>query len=215
MNASWEPDVWGRIRSGELAAVTNIRMRQADLAGARLSLTGQVAKAWFAALETQLQVDLAEATVESFRVSAERVRARYQSGLRPALDLRLALAAVAQAEASVQQRLNQRDRAVRQLEVLMGRYPSGHYPLGADLPAVPSAVPGGLPSELVHRRPGLFALELQLLEADTRIAQAQADLRPPLQPDLRRRKLQRFASGPTRQGSFRLEFRGEHRTASF
>ena len=68
--------------------------------------------------------------------------------------------------------------AVRRLEVLMGRYPSGHYPLGTDLPAMPSAVPGGLPSELVHRRPDLFALELQLLEADTRIAQAQADLRP-------------------------------------
>ena len=178
VNASWEPDVWSRIRSGELAAVTNTRIRHAALAGARLSLTGQVAKAWFATLEAQRQVDLAEATAESFRVSAERVRARFQSGLRPALDLRLALAEVAQAEASVEQRLEQRDRAVRQLEVLMGRYPSGRYPLGADLPAVPSAVPGGLPSVLVHRRPDLFALELQLLAADTRIAQAQADLRP-------------------------------------
>ncbi len=178
VNASWEPDVWGRIRSGELAAVTNTRIRHTDLAGARLSLTGQVAKAWFAALEAQLQVDLTEATVESFRLSAERVRARYQSGLRPALDLRLALAEVAQAEASVEQRLEQRDRAVRQLEALMGRYPSGRYPLGTDLPAMPSAVPGGLPSVLVHRRPDLFALELLLLAADNRIAQAQADLRP-------------------------------------
>lgn len=178
VNASWELDLWGRIRSGESAAVNNTRIRFADLAAARLSLSGQVAKTWFGAVEAQRQLDLAEATLESFRVSAERVRARFQSGLRPSLDLRLALTEVSRAEAAVEQRIEQRDRSIRQLETLMGRYPGGDYALGADLPTLPDVIPGGLPSELLHRRPDLVAAELQLVAADSRIAQAQADLRP-------------------------------------
>ena len=178
LNASWEPDLWGRIRIGELAAVTNARIRYADLAAAELSLTGQVAKAWFATVEAQRQVDLARASLESFRVSAERVRARFQSGLRPSLDLRLALTEVFRAEAAIEQRIEQRERAVRGLEALMGRYPAGDYVLGSDLPLVPDEVPGGLPSELVHRRPDLLAAELSVLAADTRLAEAETALRP-------------------------------------
>ena len=178
VNASWELDLWGRIRSGESAALTNTRIRFADLAAARLSLGGQVAKVWFGAVEAQRQLDLAEATLESFRISSERVRARFQGGLRPSLDLRLALTEVARAEAALEQRLEQRDRGIRQLEALMGRYPSGQYALGAGLPTLPDVIPGGLPAELVHRRPDLVAAELQLVAADTRIAEAQADLRP-------------------------------------
>ena len=178
LNASWEPDLWGRILSGELAAVTNTRTRYADLAAARLSLTGQVARAWFAAVEAQRQVELAEISLESYRVSAQRVQARFQSGLRPSLDLRLALTESATAEATLEGRLEQRDRARRGLEALMGRYPSGDYALLSDLPDLPHSVPGGLPSELVHRRPDLVSAELQILAADTRVAQAQADLRP-------------------------------------
>ena len=178
LNASWEPDLWGGIRAGELAVVTNARIRYADLAAARLSLTGQVAKAWFATIEAGRQVDLAQVSLESFQVSAERVRARFEIGLRPSLDLRLALAEVARAQAAIEQRIEQRDRAVRGLEALMGRYPAGEYALGSDLPRVPDEVPGGLPSELVHRRPDLAAAELGVLSADTRLMEAQAALRP-------------------------------------
>ena len=178
LNASWEPDLWGRILSGEHAAVTNTRVRYAELAAARLSLTGQVAKAWFAAVEAGRQVELAGISLESYRVSAERVRARFQSGLRPSLDLRLALTEVATAEANLEQRLEQQDRSRRQLEALMGRYPAGDYALASDLPELATGAPGGLPSELVHRRPDLVAAELQVLAADFRTVQAQADLRP-------------------------------------
>ena len=178
LNASWEPDLWGRLQAGELAAVSNVQMRYADLAAARLSLTGQVARAWFAAVEAQRQLILAEVSLDSFRVSSDTVRARFAAGLRPSLDLRLALTEVARAVATMEQRLEQRDRAVRGLEVLIGRYPSGDYVLTARLPEVPRDVPGALPSELVHRRPDLVSAELNLVVSDARLAQAQADLRP-------------------------------------
>ncbi|MEX2300335.1 MAG: efflux transporter outer membrane subunit [Bryobacterales bacterium] len=178
VSLNWEADVWGRVKSGTLAAVADSQARQADLMGAHLSLTGQVAKAWFAAIEASHQVAVARATLESYKTSSERVRARFESGLKPSLDLRLALTEVANAEAQLQLRLEQRDRAIRQLEILLGDYPDGDHALAEDLPTVPTGVPAGLPSELVHRRPDLAAAERQLLAADARISVAKAELKP-------------------------------------
>jgi NodT family efflux transporter outer membrane factor (OMF) lipoprotein len=178
LSLNWEADVWGRVKSGKLAAVADAQAREADLMGAHLSLTGQVAKAWFGAIEASHQVAVARATLESYKTSSERVRARFESGLKPSLDLRLALTEVANAEAQLQLRLEQRDRAIRQLEILLGDYPDGDHALAEDLPAVPTGVPAGLPSELVHRRPDLAAAERQLLAADARISVAKAELKP-------------------------------------
>ena len=175
---SWEADVWGRIKAGKLAALADIDAAQADLTGARLSLSGQTTKAWFQAIEANRQVQLARVSLESYEQSARRVRQRFQAGTRESLDVRLALTEVDRAKASLQQRLQQRDAAVRALEALIGKYPAGEYALGEDLPEPPAVVPAGLPSQLVHRRPDLVAAERRLLAADARIAQAKADLKP-------------------------------------
>ena len=116
--------------------------------------------------------------MESYRTSAERVRARFESGIRPPLDLRLALTEVNRAESLVEQRRQQMDAAVRQLEILMGQYPKAEYEIAEDLPETPGVIPAGLPSDLVHRRPDLIAAERRLLAADARIAQSRAELRP-------------------------------------
>lgn len=178
LNLNWEADVWGKLKSSQLAALADVEAVQTDLDGARLSLTGQTAKAWFAAIEAKRQVQLAQASLESFRVSAEKVRARFESGVRPSLDLRLALTAVDRAEGAVQQRRQILDAAVRQLEILMGKYPAAAYELAEDLPDAPRGVPAGLPAELVSRRPDLVSQERRLLAADARIAQSKAALRP-------------------------------------
>lgn len=177
-NASWEPDLWGRIEAAELGAITNVRLGYVDLAAAELSLAGQVAKAWFAAVEAERQWELAAAALASLELSADRIQVRFEAGLRPSLDLRLALTEVARAEATLEQRSEQRARAIRQLEALMGRYPSGEYALSARLPELVDRVPAGLPSELVYRRPDLVAAELNVVASGTRLTQSEADLRP-------------------------------------
>ena len=158
----------------------NLESREADLAGARLSLTAQVAKAWFAAIEAERQVGLAKASLVSYENIRRNACGRVtRAGIRPSLDLRLALSEIDRAQALVQQREQQRDAFVRQLETLAGRYPAGEHVLAEDLPEAPRRIPAGLPSERgpPPARPDLRRAR-SLLAADARIVEAKAALRP-------------------------------------
>lgn len=183
LNVSWEADLWGRLRAvagaGEALAATS----SAELAGARLSLTGQVAKAWFAVVETSSQLDLARETLASRARTSSQIRRRYERGLRNALDLRLALSSQAAAEAAVASRERQLDAARRQLQVLLGRYPSHQLDPGIEadaLPRLPPPPPAGLPGELLQRRPDLVAAERRLQAAGFEVRAARASLYPSL-----------------------------------
>jgi NodT family efflux transporter outer membrane factor (OMF) lipoprotein len=177
-NLSWELDLWGRISSGQSAALADVDAAAADLYAAQLSLIAQTSKAWFAVAEGRRQLQLADDSVESFRSTSVQVRDRFEQGVRPPLDLRLALTNLAGAEAVVALRREQLDRAIRQLELLMGRYPAGGLESATLLPDEFPPVPAGLPSELLLRRPDLLAAERRLAAADSRLDQARASLYP-------------------------------------
>jgi NodT family efflux transporter outer membrane factor (OMF) lipoprotein len=208
LDASWEIDLWGRIRAGARAAVAEMQATEADWRGARLSIAAQTAKIWFSILEARQQAALAEESVRSFRLSADQVRSRYETGIRPALDLRLALSNLAGAEALLQLRRNQLDLAVRQLEVLLGGYPDGMILETLDagsLPDTPQPVPAGLPSELLTRRPDLIAAERRLTAADQRYLVARRSLYP---------RLNLTGSGGTSSGSLSDLLDGDFRVWS-
>jgi NodT family efflux transporter outer membrane factor (OMF) lipoprotein len=178
LNLSWELDLWGRVRSGQSAALADVQASQADLAGAQLSLAAQVCRAWFAAIEAKRQVELAKATAESYRVSSEQVQDRYERGLRRSLDVRLSLTNLATAEAVLSQRQALLDNILRQIEILLARYPDASLNLSDDLPRLPGNIPEGLPAGLIARRPDVVAAERHLVASDARIRQAKAALYP-------------------------------------
>lgn len=204
LNVSWEADLWGRLRAREAAALADIEARRADWAAARLSLAGQVTKGWLALREAQAQAILAERTLENRRRTEERIRRRYEAGLRSPLDLRLALSNRASAEALLAQRRQQLDAARRQIEILAGQYPLGRAGgsdgstgddtpgddtpggtisggnAGDRLPEISTPPPGGLPSELLLRRPDLAAAERRLAVAGARVHEARRSLYPRL-----------------------------------
>jgi multidrug efflux system outer membrane protein len=175
---TWELDVWGRLRAASSAASADREAVEADLQAASLSLIGQALKAWFAVNEAHRQVELAQATVASFSVTSEQARARYERGLRPPLDLRLALTEVARAEALLEVRRATLDRVVRQLEVTLGAYPGGTLEPSGELPPPGRDIPAGLPAELVTRRPDLAAAGRRLAAAGARLETAKASLYP-------------------------------------
>lgn len=180
LNVRWEVDLWGRVRSGEQAAIAEAEATAIRHDAARLSLAAQTAKAYFATVEARQQLDLAVASTASIRSTTDDVRDRYRRGLRPALDAHLAETNLANAEASVALRREQLQRALRQLDLLCGRYPAAATTGAAVLPERLPTVPTRLPAELLQRRPDLAAAERTLAAAGCRVAAARAALYPRL-----------------------------------
>ncbi|MFV1995089.1 MAG: TolC family protein, partial [Verrucomicrobiales bacterium] len=162
LNLSWEVDLWGKLRDRTRAAHTDYVASQVDYYAARLSLAAGTARAWFNLVESEAQTDLAEQTHANFQSAYEIVDGGFTRGVNPALDVRLARANVAGAKAQVSARRRERDQARKTLEVLLGRYPAGSLASPNELPALTSAIPSGLPSELLNRRPDLVAAEFRL-----------------------------------------------------
>lgn len=178
LNLSWEIDIWGRLRATQSAALADREAALADFHGARLSLVGQTCKAWFATLEATRQAELADATVSNYRSSEKQVRERYERGLRSALDLRLARANLATADDNLEAARARKDGALRQLELLLGRYPAASLEAASTMPRIPAKVPAGLPSELLARRPDIQALQRRLGGQRARLHQARMALLP-------------------------------------
>ena len=178
LEAAWELDLWGRIRSGKSAASAEAQAGLADYRAARLSVAAQTVKAWFAAVEARRQWELSRETLGTYQETATRVRERYRRGVSSPAEMRRALSELAAAEADRDRRQRQYDAARRRLEVLLGRYPEAAVEPTRDLPPVPPPVPAGLPSTLVARRPDLAAAERRLAAADARLSQAKASLYP-------------------------------------
>jgi NodT family efflux transporter outer membrane factor (OMF) lipoprotein len=177
LNAAWELDVWGRMRAGQRAAMADARAEAAEYEAARVSLAAQMAKAWLALAEANEQVVLAEEALESRRILAEAVRQRFERAITEdggsAAQVRLTESEVASGEAFLAQRRQERERAIRQLELLMGRYPSGKLIAAAKMPSMPGPAPAGLPSELLLRRPDVLAAERRLAAEGGRKRKAQ------------------------------------------
>jgi multidrug efflux system outer membrane protein len=178
LSTSWEVDLWGRVRAGALAGVAGAEAAAADYRGARLSLAVAVGQSWFGTLAAGARRDLAAETVRSFEANLETVEERFRRGLTPALDLRLTRANVANARATLFNEERILQTSLRQLEVLLGRYPSGSLEIIGELPDVPEAPGAGLPAELLSRRPDLQAAQFRVLQSGYALKESKRSLLP-------------------------------------
>ena len=180
LNASiaWELDLWGKIQNRTRAATADFEAAAADFEAARLSLAANTVGAWFNAVEAEQQVRLSQQTLKSFQTNLTVIKQGFDRGVNPALDVRLTRANVANARASLHQREQQRDAAIRTLEALLGKYPAKRIEASPDLPRIQREIPVGLPSELLNRRPDILAAERRLAAADERFRAARKDMLP-------------------------------------
>lgn len=183
LDMSWEVDLWGRIRAGQSAAIAEYEAAESDRKAAELSIAAQTAKTWFSLLEEREQLELAEKAVDIFRETEKAIRERFEAGIDAggaarASQLRLAMTDVENAREMVAQRNDSVKQTMRQLELLLGRYPEGSIRSGAQLPGVPGPVPAGIPAELLDRRPDIQASERRLAAADQRVLEAKKALLP-------------------------------------
>ncbi|HEY4370112.1 MAG TPA: efflux transporter outer membrane subunit [Steroidobacteraceae bacterium] len=178
--ASWELDLWGRLRYARNAAEQDLAAARADLEFARQSLAALTAKSWFTA--TQLSLDAAVATqmVQSANELSVLAQQRERVGAGTDADTAVARATAKEVESTLQQIQLSRGQALRALELLIGRYPAAEIAARADLLARPGPVTAGMPLQMLERRPDVIAAERRVAAAFNRVGEAKAARLPQL-----------------------------------
>lgn len=172
--ATWELDVWGRVRAGREAAQLQYLSAAFDAEYARQSIAALVAKSWFLATEARLQKGAAQDMVRSSESLVALALDRQRIGKGDEYDVTLARANLQTYRDAVQQFDLAIRQSLRALETLVGRYPAAALKVPAQLAAQPGAVPVGMPSELLERRPDVVAAERRVAFAFYRGEEAKA-----------------------------------------
>lgn len=176
---SWEVDFFGRIRRATEAERALFLGTQEARRGAVLSLVADVAQAYLELREFDRQLEVARRTIGSRRESLQVAKDRFEGGLTSEVDMRQAEAELHRIEAITFDLERLISAKENELSVLLGRNP-GAVTRGrsVDEQKLPAAVPAGLPSELLERRPDIRVAEQTLAASTANIGQAKALLFP-------------------------------------
>jgi NodT family efflux transporter outer membrane factor (OMF) lipoprotein len=180
-DAAWELDVFGGVRRSIEAADADVAFAIEDRRDVLVTLAAEVALNYMDLRGFQRQIVIAEKNLQTERRSLDLTRRRFGGGFVSGLDVANAEAEVATNES----RIPLLEASVRQviysLSVLLGREPAAllnELTIEAPIPTTPPAVPIGLPSDLLRRRPDIRRAEAQLHAATARVGVATADLFP-------------------------------------
>ena len=181
LGGTWEPDVWGRIRRAVEGARAGAQASEADLANATLSAQGEVAVNYFDLREADAEAAINQATVEGYRRTVQITQNRFNAGTVPHSDLLQAQTQLANAQANLADSQRQRATFEHAIAVLVGEAPGafGLPPAGAWTASAP-AIPPGVPSTLLQRRPDIAAAERRMAAANAQIGVARAAYFPSL-----------------------------------
>jgi multidrug efflux system outer membrane protein len=174
--ASYEIDLWDRLRNATEAARSELLAAQAARDTVRIAVAASVAQAYFALRALDLQIETTERTIEVRTRGLELQRLRVEAGVLAELDLRQVEAELAAVRAQLPAFIGNRAREEAALAVLLGRSPRAimaevvPVQANADLGLLPPVVPGGVPSELLLRRPDIVEAERRLAASDARVA---------------------------------------------
>jgi NodT family efflux transporter outer membrane factor (OMF) lipoprotein len=174
ITATWELDIWGRVRYGRAAAAADAASAQADFEYARQSIAALVAKSWFLATEAGLQAEVARGNIRDSEALVRLAEDRSRVGIGNDEDVFVARANTGTSRDLLRQIELGREQAIRALEILLGRYPAAAAAVTPTLPGQPDAIPAGLPSQLLERRPDVIAAERRIAAAFNRVHEAKA-----------------------------------------
>lgn len=181
LNATWELDIWGRIRRETESAVEQLLATEAFHRAVLLSVVTDVATAYLGLRELDLELEITRRNIVSFRETLDLFQRRFERGAASKLEVTRAEAALYDATAREPQIERDIVAAENVLAILLGR-PPGPIPRGESLvdQTYPPEVPAGLPSQLLERRPDILLAEHQVAAANALIGAALADFFPRL-----------------------------------
>ncbi|PTX90781.1 efflux transporter outer membrane subunit [Opitutus sp. ER46] len=176
--ASWEIDLFGRVRRLTESARAEAEASAATLESVRLALTAEVATTYFSWRAFDRELALLRDTVQWRRRALDLVQARLQGGTAAEADVARAETELATAQADAAELANRRASLLYALAVLVGEPASAFEVTATPAALLPPSVPAGLPSELLERRPDVAAAERALAAANARIGVAKAAFFP-------------------------------------
>lgn len=180
-DASWEIDLWGRIRRAREGAEATVDATVYEREATRVTLSAEVARSYLQLRGTQAQLDIAEQN----RVVAERTlsvaESRERNGVATRFETSSARAQLATVKALVPELIQRRNAQMNALALLLGEPPRAideQLRNAVPLPTLPTKVPVGVSSELARRRPDILRAEAELHAATAAIGVAKADFYP-------------------------------------
>lgn len=179
IGASWEPDVFGRLRLGVDSARAAEQIALADLAAARLASQGELASNYFGLREADVQRGLLAETLAGYERTLQITRNRYEAGVVARTDVLQAETQLANSRAEMLGL--ERTRAVFEhaIAVLVGKAPANFsIPADPKWTAKVPAIPEQVPSTLLQRRPDIAAAERRVARANQQIGIARAGYFP-------------------------------------
>jgi NodT family efflux transporter outer membrane factor (OMF) lipoprotein len=172
ISGTWTADIWGKVRRAIEEQGAAAQVSAADLANATLSAQSSLALAYVQLREADSLHDLLAATVKQYQRSLDITQNQYNAGTAAKSDVITAQAQLLAAQASEINTGVARGQNEHAIAVLMGRPPSQlsipHAPLAQGIPAIPV----GLPSTLLERRPDIAAAERMMQEENAAIGVA-------------------------------------------
>jgi len=174
VDASWEPDLWGRVRRTVEAARSEAQATAADLANTALSLHAELAMDYFQMRGLDSEKQLLDSTVDSYEKALELTQSRHQGGVASEVDVAQAQTQLETTRAEAEDVEVQRSAFEHAIAVLTGKPPAEFSQQASPLTNPPPSIPPALPSELLERRPDIAAAERRVQEANAQIGVARS-----------------------------------------
>ncbi len=178
VDASYEADVWGRVRRTVEAARANAQATAADLESVSLTLHAELASDYFQLRALDAEEQLLVSTAEAYEKALQLTQNRYAGGIVSQVDVAQAQTQLETTRAQAIDLGVQRAQFEHAIAVLTGQTPSTFSLPAAPLASIPPAVPAGLPSDLLERRPDIAANERRMAAANAQIGIAKAAYYP-------------------------------------
>jgi NodT family efflux transporter outer membrane factor (OMF) lipoprotein len=179
-DASWEPDLWGRIKNSVRASASEAQATAADLVNVRLSVEAELAFDYYQLRALDAQKALLDSTVVAFQQQLDLTQVRFQTGIASDEDVALAETQLKATQAQATDIGIARAQLEHAIAMLTGQPASTFSLTFAPMEANPPLVPFGVPSLLLERRPDIGAAERRVFEANAEIGVAKAAFYPAL-----------------------------------
>jgi NodT family efflux transporter outer membrane factor (OMF) lipoprotein len=172
LNASWEPDVWGRLRRQIESSRAAAQASAADLAAATLSAQGELATDYFELRVIDQQKRILVQTVEAYQRSVKLTQNQYDAGIVARADVITATTQLQNAQAQLVDLDNQRAAREHAIAALVGVTPADLTIAPGPAPTAVPVAPTGLPSTLLQRRPDIAGAERSVASANASVGVA-------------------------------------------